>query len=131
MNFIISMIALALGIYPSLLLAQGVTSPVPIDTVAEFGQSSMDFSWLFIKMIFAMLVVIALAIVLIRFVIPRLAFGRSKLNRTDLQVIDRIPLDPKKSLYVLQVENRRLLISVSENHIGLVTELKGTDEKED
>jgi len=100
------------------------------DTVSEFGSNSVDFTILFVKMIFAMLVVIALAVVLIRYVIPKLSLHRPGQSRTDLKVVDRIPLDPKKALYVVEVEGRRILLAVSENHVGFVTELNKADETE-
>ncbi len=128
------MIAFLFRFFPWLPLAQGEAgnSPSPMgDTAKEFGSSSVAFSWLFLKMIFAMIIVIALAILLLRYVLPRITFARSKGVRTDLQVLDRIPLDAKKALYVLQIGGRRVLISASENHIGLVTELEAKHEEKD
>jgi flagellar biogenesis protein FliO len=93
------------------------------DTVMEFGQSSVDFTALFLKMIVAMIFVIALALVLIRYVLPRLSFSRVKAQGSAIQILDRIPLDAKNYLCILEVEGRRLLIGVSESRIGMVAEL--------
>ncbi len=134
MTLIAPITAFVFRFFPWLPLAQGEAgnSPFPItDTAKEFGPASVDFSWLFLKMIFAMVVVIALAVLLLRYVLPRITLSRSKGVRTDLQVLDRIPLDAKKALYVLQIEGRRFLISASENHIGLVTELEAKHEEKD
>jgi flagellar biogenesis protein FliO len=123
---LITMIASALGAAPTPL-----ATPLAVlgaDTVSEFGQSSVDFTWLFIKMVFAMVFVIALAILVIRFIIPKLALVRSRGRKSDLEVLDRIPLDAKKALYIIRIEGRRLLISVSDNHMGLIAELDAKDE---
>jgi flagellar biogenesis protein FliO len=110
-------------------------SPSPFvagDPVVEFGTSSVDFTWLFLKMVFAMIFVIALAIVVIRFIIPKLTYNRGASSRSDLRIVDRIPLDSRKSLYVLEVEGRRLLIGAGEHHVGFIAELKANlDDDED
>ncbi len=106
-------------------------SPSPLataDIAAEFGSSSVDFTFLFIKMIFAMIFVIALAVVVIRYILPRLAFKRRHGIEGGVKIVDRIPLDSRKFLYVLEVEGRRLLVGVSDQHTGLITELKGVNE---
>lgn len=105
--------------------------PTPLGDAADaFGPSSVDFTYLFLKMIFAMVFVIALALVLIKYVVPRMTARRSKIHGTDIEILDRIPLDPKKYLCLLEVEGRRLLIGVSDNHIGMVAELDSTHAKD-
>lgn len=119
--------------WPFRLLA-ATPSPTPLalgDPIAEFGSSSVDFTWLFLKMVFAMIFVIALAIVVIRFIIPKLTFNRGAAARSDLRIVDRVPLDGRKSLYVLQVEGRRLLVGASEHHVGFIAELKASQNDDD
>lgn len=113
-------------IFSSLILASMTPLPSPFGEVEEavaLGAGSLDFTWLFLKMIFAMIVVIALAIVILRYVVPKLGLHRGASGRTDLRVVDRIPLDSRKSLFVLEVEGRRLLLGASDNHVGLVADL--------
>ena len=95
------------------------------------GVGSVDFTWLFLKMIFAMIAVIALAIVILRYIVPKLGLHRRGSARTDLRVVDRIPLDSRKSLFVLEVEGRRLLLGASDNHVGLVADLGEAQTKDD
>lgn len=102
-----------------------------MDTVTALGPSSLDFTWLFLKMVFAMIFVIALAIVVLRYLLPRLPGRRMRGGGAEVSILERIPLDGKKYLVVLQVEGRRLLISVSENHAGLITELKSLPNEEE
>lgn len=100
-----------------------------IGTAREFGPSSIDFTWLFLKTILAMVVVIALAIIVLRFIIPKLSLHRPRGSRADIEILDRIPLGAKNALYVLRVEGRRLLISTSEHYVGLIAELDKKSEE--
>jgi len=110
--------------------AKEAESPIPTrGMVDEFGKSSVDFTWLFLKTIFAMIIVIGLAIVLLRYIIPKVALGRSRGVRSDIQVVERIPLDQKKMLYVVHVEGRRLLVGTSEHSVGLITELNREEDQ--
>ena len=121
-------------IFPSPILAAMTPLPTPIvasPDVMALGTGSVDFTWLFLKMIFAMIVVIALAIAILRYVVPKLGLHRGRPRRTDFRVVDRIPLDSRKALFVLEVEGRRLLLGASDNHVGLVADLGAAHTKDD
>jgi flagellar biosynthetic protein FliO len=90
--------------------------------------SSIDFTWVFLKTIFAMVAVIAVAILVIRYIIPKLTLGRTKTSRSDLQIVDRIPLDGRKSLYLIQIERKRYLLASTEHQINLISELGPANE---
>ena len=98
-------------------------------TAGEFGKGSVDFTWLFLKTMLAMLVVISLAVVSLRFFLPRLTWNRQIKGRTSFKILDRIPLDTKKGLYVVEVEGRRLLLGAAENHVSLIAELENIEEE--
>jgi flagellar biogenesis protein FliO len=100
-------------------------------TAAEFGKGSVDFTWLFLKTLLAMIVVIALAVVALRFLLPRLTFTRQIKGRTPFKILDRLPLDTKKGIYVVEVEGRRLVLGASENYVGLIAELEGHEGEND
>ncbi len=85
--------------------------------------SNIDFTWVFLKMIFAMVAVIALAIVILRYVIPRLSFSRAQNARSDLKIVDRIPLEGRKNLYLVQIEGRRFLVASTDHQVNLISEL--------
>lgn len=130
MIFFLTIFATALGADPESLGAAAASPFAGGDSLTEFGNSSVDFTWLFVKMVFAMIFVIALALVVIRFVIPKLALIRGRSARSDLKILDRIPLDARKSLYVVQIEGRRLLLGASDNHVGFLTELEGASDND-
>jgi flagellar biogenesis protein FliO len=100
-------------------------------TEDEFGKGTVDFTWLFLKTLLAMIVVIALAVIALRFLLPRLTLNRQIKGRTQFKILDRLPLDAKKGIYVVEVEGRRLLLGAGENYVGLITELKGREAEDD
>jgi len=116
----------------SRIVAQGsaLTASPMADTVTEFGQSKFDFTYTFIKMVFAMVVVIALALLLIRYVLPKLTFARVQGKGGGIQIVDRVALDARKSVCILKVDGKRYLVGVSENYIGTLAQLRSSDEDE-
>jgi flagellar protein FliO/FliZ len=92
---------------------------------AEVGpeqfQSGSSLLWMFVQTILALGFVCLLAYVVLRVVLPRLNVrtgGKSMVN-----VIDRTPLDQRRSLYVVEVTGRWLLIASSEGGVQLISEL--------
>lgn len=98
-----------------------------VDVTPGLGPDSVDFTWLFLKTLLAMAVVLALAIIILRFVLPRLSLHRTKrMGRgSEIQVLERYPLDAKKVLYVIEVEGKRLLLGSGEQTVNLISELSG------
>ena len=96
-------------------------------TADQFGQPSVDFTWLFLKTILAMVVVLALAVVGLRFILPRLSLNRMPKGGSSLTVLERMPLDAKKSLLILGVEERRLLIGVTDHQLSFLAELESNE----
>ena len=109
----------------------GVESLPAIDTTAEFGQPATDFSVLFIKMLFAMIVVISLAFFLLRYILPKLQIRRQQNAEVDIRIIHRVPLNTKNALFILQVEDRRFLIAASDQQASLISELEKNYDPED
>ncbi len=72
---------------------------------------------------FGVLAAIALlAWVLVRFVAPRL---RYRTGKPRMQVLERLSLEPRRSLYLVEVDGRQMVIGVAEGGINLIKE---TDE---
>lgn len=91
-------------------------------TVAPTPEPSLDFSWLFIKVVLAMIVVCVVAYLGIKYLLPKASFIK-KSNRSEIEVLERFPLEPKKNLYILKVENRRILVGTTENSVNSLLEL--------
>ena len=85
-----------------------------------------DFTWLFLRMTAGLVLVLALAVVLIRFVLPRLKIGRSRAPAWG-RVLDRIALEPHRSLYLVKIAGRFFVLGATEHSIGLITEVPAAE----
>lgn len=94
---------------------------------AQESQNSLpevqDFSGLFITMIFALVLVIGLAFILIKWLLPRLLSPKTLGKGGRLKVLERYGLEPRKNLYLVELEGRRLLLGASEQNLNLLAEL--------
>jgi len=87
--------------------------------------SSLSFLWMLVQTILALLLVCGLAYLIFRVLLPRLTGNFSSNNM--VRVVDRVGLEARKNLYVIEVTGRWLLISVSENGAQLISELDAAD----
>ena len=87
----------------------------------EQFQSGRSVIWMFVQTILALGFVCLLAYVVLRVILPRLNLATS--GKSIVTVIDRTPLDQRRSLFVIEVTGRWLLISVSEGGVQLISEL--------
>ena len=81
----------------------------------------MNFLTMLLETMLALGVVCGLAYLVFRFALPRLTTVRSA--NSMVRVVDRVGLDARKSLYVIEVAGRWLLIAASEAGVHLVSEL--------
>ena len=107
---------IAIAHFPILILTlwQGEVAP-------EQFQSGTSMLWMFVQTILALGFVCLLAYVVLRVVLPRLHSGTA--GRTMVRVIDRTPLDQRRSLFVVEVTGRWLLLGSSEGGLQLISEL--------
>jgi flagellar protein FliO/FliZ len=77
--------------------------------------------WVLVQTIMALAFVCGLAYVIFRVIMPRLSAGFSSNNM--VRIIDRIGLEARKNLYVVEVAGRWLLISSSDSGVQLIAEL--------
>jgi flagellar protein FliO/FliZ len=74
-----------------------------------------------VQTVMALAFVCGLAYLIFRVILPRLSVGFSSNNM--VRVIDRIGLEARKNLYVIEVAGRFLLISSSDSGVQLIAEL--------
>jgi len=76
---------------------------------------------------FSLLLIVAV-LAGILFYVKKLAlkYSKNKFNSTGVEILSKIPLQPKTNLFVVKVYNKKLLIGVSENSIQTLAEI--TDE---
>jgi flagellar protein FliO/FliZ len=85
--------------------------------------NSLNFLWMLVQTVMALVFVCGLAYLIFRVILPRVSgFGGLSSNNM-VRVIDRIGLEARKNLYVIEVAGRFLLIAVSESGVQLIAEL--------
>lgn len=100
----------------SLLLTSIATEPaVPTNTV--------DFTWLFVKMLMVLMIVCILAVLFLKFVVPRTGLVRAVQKGRYFTVLGRYQLEARKSLYVVEVGGRYLVIGCADHGITVLAEL--------
>lgn len=82
----------------------------------------LSFGWLFVKTILAMAVVIALAIFLIRYLLPRI-HGTGTTRTGNIKVLERFGLEPRKVLYIVEIEKKKILIGTTDHQITKLMDL--------
>ncbi len=85
----------------------------------------------FISMLFqtfvALALVCGLAYLVFRVIMPKLNVNYT--SNSMIRVVDRIGLDARKSLYIIEVAEQYMLIAVSENGVQMVSELNSDSAK--
>ena len=83
--------------------------------------NSLSFLWMLVQTIFALVLVCGLAYLIFRVILPRLAVNYGSNNM--VRVVDRIGLEARKSLYVIEVAGKWMLVASSESGVQLIAEL--------
>lgn len=85
--------------------------------------NGLSFLWMLLQTIFALVVVCGLAYLIFRVILPRLAVGGFGNANNMVRIVDRIQLDARKSLYVIEVAGKWMLIASSESGVQFISEL--------
>lgn len=93
--------------------------------------NSLTFLWMLVQTVLALLFVCGIAYVIFRVILPRLATNYG--GNSMIRIVDRAGLEARKTLYVIEVAGKWLLVSASEEGVQLVSELdpKAAKELED
>ncbi len=105
--------------------AEPDSTHVPLTTTPQ----PLDMGWMLAKTILSLVLIIALIFAVV-FLLKRF-FGKQlpgSVNREWFQVIAKIPLQPRQSLWLVKVVNRILLLGVTESGITMLTEFEQTPE---
>lgn len=102
-----------------------------IPTVAATPESTMDFTWLFIKMLLVLGIVTVAAILILKYAVPRIGIMKRFQRGRHFDVLGRHVLEPGKSLYLVKTGGRYLVIGAAESGINLLTELEEHDATKD
>lgn len=94
-----------------------------IETVPATSESAVDFTWLFIKMLFVLGVVTILAILILKYGVPRTAFYRRLSKGSLFKTLSRQNIEPRKAIYLVEVGERHMLLGVTDHSITTIAEL--------
>lgn len=102
-----------------------------VSTAPPTGESAVDFTWLFIRMLIVLGIVTVAAILILKYAVPRIGIIKRFQRGRHFEVLGRHVLEPGKSLYLVKTGTRYLVIGAAESGISLITELKEEDVKKD
>jgi len=90
--------------------------------------NGLNFVWMLFQTLLALAFVCGLAYLIFRVILPRFTsnFGANNMMR----VVDRIGLDTRKSLYIIEVTGRWFLVAASEGGVQMISELDATNAAE-
>lgn len=84
--------------------------------IAQAGMEGISYGWLFAKTILIMIVIIVLAFFSIKYILPRFVQMRRKTD-SKIQILDFQPLEQRKTVYLVQIDNKKVAMAVSEHSI--------------
>ncbi len=85
--------------------------------------TEMSFGWLLVKTLLALGLILGLAVVFIKYLMPKMAFTLKQSANQKIKITERLPLDARRSLLIVEVEGKRSLIGLSENGFSHVMDL--------
>lgn len=94
-----------------------IFSLLQIATVPATESSAVDFTFLFIKMIAALVVACVAAVLILRYAVPKLSFAKKWQSNERIKVLSRFSLGPKQQLFLVKVEGRCILLGVTDQSI--------------
>lgn len=98
-----------------------------ITTTPATEAAAVDFTWLFIKMMGALIIVCILAVVILKYAVPRVGLFKKYAASRYISVIARHSLDQRKHLYIVKVGKKYMLLGSAEHGVNLITELSQSD----
>jgi flagellar biosynthetic protein FliO len=101
-----------------------------VPTAPATPESAVDFTWLFIKMLFILGAVTVLAVLLLKYGVPRTAFYRRFQQGSIFKVKARQAIEPRKSLCLVELGKRYIVIGVTDHAINAIAELSADEVKD-
>ncbi|HPQ80116.1 MAG TPA: flagellar biosynthetic protein FliO [bacterium] len=102
-----------------------------VQTVPPTGETAVDFTWLFIKMLLILGVVSIGAVLVLKYAVPQIGAMKRFQQGRYFTVLGRYPLEPRKSLYLVNIGRRYLVIGASDHAINLVGEISEEEAMKD
>ncbi|MBI1910178.1 MAG: flagellar biosynthetic protein FliO [Deltaproteobacteria bacterium] len=86
----------------------------------------ISFGWLFVKMVGVLGLLVLSLLFIGKWFLPRLGKGRFSLRQEKgrISVIERFPLEQRKTLYLLKVAQKYLLVGTGDHSVQLLGEFE-------
>ncbi len=97
-----------------------------VSTAEAIPAQEFDFSSLFFKMVILLLFVVVMGVLLLRFVGPT-AKWRQKGAGSHFKLLSWYRLEPKKTVYLLQIGRPIFAIGAGDGQVNLISELHKDD----
>src|SRR3989338_10969590 len=94
-----------------------------IPTEPATHSNALDFTFLFIKMIAALVVAVVAAILVLRYAVPKLGLSKRFTASKDIEIISRTALGPKQYLYLVKVTGKCILLGVTDHSINKISDV--------
>jgi flagellar protein FliO/FliZ len=98
-----------------------------IETVPATPSTAVDFTWLFIKMLFVLAAVTIVAILVLKYGVPRTAFYKRFSRGSLVNILSKQHIAPRKALYLVEIGGRYMLLGVTDHAITPVLELSAQE----
>lgn len=83
----------------------------------------INFGALFLRMLIFLGLTILLIVFLLKKVLPLLVPGTQRLSTKTIRVLERVPIDQRKSLLIVEVQEKTYLLGSAEGQINVLMEL--------
>ncbi|MCJ7507512.1 MAG: flagellar biosynthetic protein FliO [candidate division Zixibacteria bacterium] len=113
---------IAITIPLSILMSNGVWAD-QIDFMNKGANSGPNFASLLVRLVLALVLIVGL-IYASMYALKRFSYtGKKKLAGSNIEILQRSYLAPKKGIYIVKVQSKILVLGVTDNNINLLTEL--------
>lgn len=90
-----------------------------------------DYTWMFLRMVFALGAVSVLAILILKYILPKWIMPRKLRENQFFRVTSRFDLGQRKHLFLVEAGKKTYILGVSDNSINLISEVENENEKKE
>lgn len=95
-----------------------------IATEPATQSSAIDFTFLFIKMVAALVVACIAAVLVLKYAVPRLSLTKKFQADNRIKILSRVSLGPKQHLYLVKIDEKCILLGVTDQAVNKIIELE-------
>lgn len=86
--------------------------------------SAVDFSFLFVKMIAALVVACVLAVLVLKYAVPKLSFIKKSPENDRIKILSRVALGQKQHLYLVKVDDKCILLGATDHGVRKIIDME-------